>query len=87
MVTVRLGWGDSYATNLTTPSSLAPRRLTVASFAAAEEGSRGLRLAMNAQDLVPINATFLYYRQPDEFSSVLPTGGPTGTSQYAVSSQ
>ena len=84
---MRLGWGDSYATNLTTPSSLAPRRLTVASFAAAEEGSRGLRLAMNAQDLVPINATFLYYRQPDEFSSVLPTGGPTGTSQYAVSSQ
>ena len=74
---VRLGWGDSYATNLTTPFSLAPRRLTVASFAAAEEGPRGLRLAMNAQDLVPINASFLYYRQPDEFSSVLPTGGPT----------
>ena len=43
----------------------------MASFAAAEEGPRGLRLAMNAQDLVPINASFLYYRQPDEFSSVL----------------
>ena len=74
---VRLGWGDFYATNLTTPFSLSPGRLTVASYPSLEPGPRGLSLALNQIDLVPINATFLYYRQPETFDSCLPTGGPT----------
>ena len=41
-------------------------------------GAQQLFLALNAHDLMPLNrTTFFYYEQPSNFTSCLPSGGPT----------
>ena len=74
---VRFGWGDTETTNLTVPSLLSESRIVVRAYPADEPGPRQLYLALNTFNLLPINASFLYYRQPTNFSQCEPTGGPT----------
>lgn len=74
---VRFGWGDTYASNLTTPRELSDTRVVVGSFPAAAPGERNMSLALNALDLKQINISFLYYEQPSNFTACEPTGGPT----------
>ena len=59
------------------PSLLEPTRVVVDSFATPAAGARQLYLALNLQDLQPLNASFDYYEQPDNITSIAPTGGPT----------
>ena len=79
---VRVGWGDTSLTNLTTPSVLTPNRIVVASFPQSTTARRNMSLALNAIDLYPLNVSFLYYEQPTNYTLSEPTGGPTrgGTS-------
>ena len=79
---VRMGWGDTEATNLTTPLQMGDSRLVVRAYRAVEPGPRQMYLTLNNLDLYSINASFLYYEQPSNYSGMDPTGGPTrgGTS-------
>jgi hypothetical protein len=88
---VRFGWGDTLATNLTTPSVLSESRIVVRSYPAIDAGPQQLFLALNTFNLISINASdcslptascFHYYEQPLNYSASEPTGGPTrgGTS-------
>lgn len=79
---VRFGWGDTEVTNLTTPIELSDSRIVVSAYPAVSAGFRQLFVAINTFNLLPINASFLYYEQPSNYSQCEPTGGPTrgGTS-------
>ena len=65
---VRIGWGDTQASNLTVPRRLHDERLMVGAYPAAGPGAQQLFLSFNRLNLLPINASFLYYEQPSNFT-------------------
>ena len=74
---VRVGWGDTDSANQTTPLVLGDSRIIVAAYPSDDPAPRQLYLSLNVLNSLPINASFLYYEQPSNFTACEPTGGPT----------